>query len=234
MTKKREQEKDSSQKESLLDYFVANGRDASTSTAAISALLTGAVDSTSTTSLWLLYQLSQHPNIQEKLYQELATAIGPDGEVSASNLPSLLKAALKESQRMYPVAGYVVFRVFDRDLDVLGYHIPSGVNIIMHEHMMSLDKRYYGEDAKEFVPERWLRDELGKRQELNTFVSLPFGYGVRMCIGRRIAVSMIYTLISKILLSYRLEYAVENEVNRCLKPTMKPDRPILIKFIPRR
>jgi cytochrome P450 len=128
----------------------------------------------------------------------------------------------------------VVFRVFDRDLDVLGYDIPSGVNIIMHEHMMSLDKRYYGEDAKEFVPERWLRDELGKRQELNTFVSLPFGYGVRMCIGRRIAVSMIYTLISKILLSYRLEYAVENEVNRCLKPTMKPDRPILIKFIPRR
>ena len=103
---------------------------------------------------------------------------------------------------MYPVAGYVVFRVFDRDLDVLGYDIPSGVNIIMHEHMMSLDKRYYGEDAKEFVPERWLRDELGKRQELNTFVSLPFGYGVRMCIGRRIAVSMIYTLISKILLSY--------------------------------
>ena len=52
---------------------------------------------------------------------------------------------------MYPVAGYVVSRVFDRDLDVLGYHIPSGVNIIMHEHMMSLDKRYYGEDAKEFV-----------------------------------------------------------------------------------
>jgi cytochrome P450 len=98
VTKKREQEKDSSQKESLLDYFVANGRDASTSTAAISALLTGAVDSTSTTSLWLLYQLSQHPNIQEKLYQELATAIGPDGEVSASNLPSLLKAALNRSR----------------------------------------------------------------------------------------------------------------------------------------
>ena len=64
---------------------------------------------------------------------------------------------------------YVVVRIFDRDLDVLGYHIPSGVNIIMHEHMMSLDMRYYGEDAKEFVPERWLRDETwhGKCNRMN-------------------------------------------------------------------
>ena len=223
----QEQEKDSGQKESLFDY-------ASKNMAKISGLLAGAVDTTSTTSIWLLYLLSQHPDIQDKLYQELITAVGPDGEVSASNLPSLLKAALKESQRMYPVAGYAVLRVFDRDLDVLGYHIPSGVNIVMHEYVMSLDKRYCGENAKEFVPERWLRDETGERQELNAFVSLPFGYGTRMCIGRRIAESMIYILISKILLSYRLEYAGEDEVNCCPKETLiKPDRPVLIKFIPR-
>ncbi|CAB4032946.1 cytochrome P450 27C1-like [Paramuricea clavata] len=229
-------ERDCSNKQSLFEYLVSNGRDTPKTMAAIIGLMAAGIDTTSTTCLWLLYTLSQHPDIQEKLYQQLVSAIGPDGEVLASNIPPFLKAALKESQRMYPVGGYVVARVFDKDVDVLGYHIPTGVNILMHEHLASLDGRYYGEDAKKFVPERWLRDETRKRHEVNSFTSLPFGFGVRMCLGRRMAESLIYTLVAKILIRYRLQYAegFENGVNRSLVGIlMKPDRPVLLKFITR-
>ena len=235
---KRERENDGShEKQSVFEYLVANGRDSPKAMAAISGLLAAGIDTTTTTCLWFLYLLSQHQNIQEKLYQELLSAIAPaggDSEVTASNTPSFLKAALKESQRMYPVVGYVVARVFDKDLDVLGYNIPSGVNIIMHEHLVSLDERYHGEDAKQFVPERWLRDETGRKKKVNSFTSLPFGHGVRSCLGRRISEAMMYTLLSKIVLSYRLEYGGESGVNPSLRTTfIKPDRPVLLKFIPR-
>jgi cytochrome P450 len=135
---------------------------------------------------------------------------------------------------MYPVAGYILARVFDKDLDVLGYHIPSGVNIIMHEHLVSLDERYHGSDAKKFVPERWLRDETGRMKEVNSFTSLPFGYGVRSCLGRRMAEVIMYTLVSKIVLSYRLESGRESRVNPGLRAAlMKPNRAVSLKFIPR-
>ena len=234
-TKKERKNKDSDNKQSVFEYLVANGRDSPKAMAAITGLVAAGIDTTSATALWLLYLLAQHQDTQEKLYQELLSAIGPGGEVTASNVPSFLKAAMKESQRMYPVAGYIVARVFDKDLDVLGYHIPSGVNIIMHEHLGSLDERYHGSDAKEFVPERWLRDETGRMKEVkNSFTSLPFGYGVRSCLGRRMAEAMMYTLVSKIVLSYRLESGTESRVNPGLRAAlMKPNRPVSLKFIPR-
>lgn len=79
-----------------------------------------------------------------------------------------------------------------------------------------------------------MRDDAGAKREVNPFTMLPFGFGVRMCIGRRMAESLIYTLVSKILCKYRLEYAGETEVIRSLVGTfMGPDRPVLIKCIPR-
>ena len=89
-------------------------------------LMSAGIDSTSATCLWLLYELSRYPDIQEKLCQELLTTIGPEEEVTASNVPSYLKATLKESQRLYPVVGYVIPRVFHKDFEVLGYNIPAG------------------------------------------------------------------------------------------------------------
>ncbi|XP_028399836.1 cytochrome P450 27C1-like [Dendronephthya gigantea] len=233
-TKQQEREKEFSNNQSVFEYLVENGMNTPKSLAAMAGLLAAGVDTTSITSLWLLYELSRNPDFQDKVYQEIASAVGPNAEVSANNVPSLLKAALKESQRMYPVAGYIVPRVFPKDLEVLGYNIPAGVNVFLHEYLLSLDERYYGQDAKQFVPERWLRDETGEKKEFHPFTTLPFGYGVRMCVGRRMAVSTIYTLVSKILLRYRLEYAGETEANPTVHAgIMKPDGVVLMKFIPR-
>ncbi|XP_028397343.1 cytochrome P450 10-like [Dendronephthya gigantea] len=172
--------------------------------------------------------------LQDKLYQQIASVVGPNEELSAKNVPSLLKAALKESQRMYPVGGYIVPRLFRKDIEVIGYNIPAGVNILLFEHLLSIDERYYGQDAKQFVPERWLRDETGEKKEFHPFTTLPFGYGVRMCLGRRMAESIVIILVSKILLNYRLEYVGEPDVSRSvIEGTMQPNKPILLKVTSR-
>ncbi len=81
-----------------------------------------------------------------------------------------------------------------------------------------------------------MRDETNAKpmREVNPFTMLPFGFGVRMCIGRRMAEALIYTLACRVLLRYRVEYAGESELKRSLVGTfMGPDRPVLFKFIPR-
>ena len=190
----------------------------------------GGIEATSTTCLWLLYQLAQHQDIQKRLYQELVSCLGSNEEVSADKIPSYLKAALKESQRINPVASLVP-RVFDKDIELHGYHIPAGVNIFIQNHFLSVDKCCHGEDAKKFIPERWLRDvETGKKHEMNPFGSLPFGYGVRLCLGKRVAESIIYTLVSKILLKYRLEYAGKEIKASLIGGIMKPNTQMQLQF----
>ena len=39
-----------------------------------------------------------------------------------------------------------------------------------------------------------MRDDAGKKREFNP---LPFGFGVRMCIGWRMAEALIYTSVDK-------------------------------------
>ena len=59
------------------------------------------ITQTSNTVLWLLYNLAQFPDVQEKLYQEVESVIGKDGDATADNLAKLpyLKACFKDSMR---------------------------------------------------------------------------------------------------------------------------------------
>ena len=125
---KQDSEKTNRHKQSLFGYLFSNNSMNSPEkmTLMLIGLMSAGIDSTSATCLWLLYELSRYPDIQEKLYQELLTTIGPEEEVTASNVPSYLKATLKKSQRLYPVVGYVIPRVFHKDFEVLGYNIPAG------------------------------------------------------------------------------------------------------------
>jgi cytochrome P450 len=238
INKNLEQRKEHSGKETFFEYLSDNENVSSDTMAMyLSALMTAGIDTTSTTSIWILYELARNPTMQEKLYEELVSVLGPDGEVTRANIQRLpyINAIVKESGRMYPVAAYVVARIFDKDLTLLGYNVPCGVHIFVHQYLLSVDERYYGKDAKEFVPERWLRDETGRTNDLNAFTSVPFGHGVRMCLGRRLAKAMIHTLISKIVLNYRLEYAGKSPVSKIYSGgLMKPDAPVLLKFIPRK
>lgn len=50
--------------------------------------------------------------------------------------------------------------------------------------------------AEEFRPERWLRKDTLDRVE--NFGSIPFGYGIRSCIGRRIAELEMYLALTQV------------------------------------
>ncbi|KAG7156636.1 cytochrome P450 301a1-like 2 [Homarus americanus] len=71
---------------------------------------------------------------------------------------------------------------------------------------MGMNEKYFPQ-ASQFQPERWLRDQ-GKNY--HSYASLPFGFGTRMCIGRRIAEQEMNIFLCRLLQKYQVEWKDES------------------------
>lgn len=80
-----------------------------------------------------------------------------------------------------------------------------------------------------FDPERWLRENSGN---IHPFASLPFGYGPRMCIGKRFADLEVQVAIANIVKNYHIEWAGTNDLGMTWKLFYVPDQPVNFKFHP--
>ncbi|XP_034243992.1 probable cytochrome P450 49a1 isoform X3 [Thrips palmi] len=171
---------------------------------AIDLFLVG-IDTTSAALASALYQIARHPEEQETLHQEVARVLGRDGDVTAAALEDMpyLRAVLKEVLRMYPVV-IGNGRTLTEDTVVAGYRIPKGTQIIFQHYVASNQERYFPA-AGSFRPSRWLREE-SPQCPVHPFASLPFGYGRRMCIGRRFAELELHTVVAKMVQNFRLEF----------------------------
>ncbi|KAG9074412.1 hypothetical protein FRC06_010715, partial [Ceratobasidium sp. 370] len=185
--------------------------------AQISTFLFAGHETTGTSTTWALYALTQNPEVQRKLRQELLES-GLGDEPSMADLDKLpyLDNVVHESLRLYPA---VPASVREAAHDV---HIPTsqafrdrtgvertsvlvqkGDLIILPILAMNRNKEIWGDDSTEFRPERW--DDLP--EAANTMPGIwghlmTFIQGNRSCIGYRFAVAemkaLLYTLVRAI------------------------------------
>jgi cytochrome P450 len=78
-------------------------------------------------------------------------------------------------------------------LNVGGHTLPAGLNVIIPAIKLHRDKRYWGEDADEFKPERFKPENIAK---VHTYAYLPFSRGPRNCIGYNYANYSMKVLLS--------------------------------------
>ncbi|XP_032704206.1 cytochrome P450 11B1, mitochondrial isoform X2 [Lontra canadensis] len=91
-------------------------------------LTAGSVDTTAYPLLMTLFELARNPDVQQALRQESLVAeatITENPQRATTELP-LLRAALKETLRLYPV-GISLDRQVGSDVVLQNYHIPAGV-----------------------------------------------------------------------------------------------------------
>ena len=65
----------------------------------------------------------------------------------------------------------------------------------LHQLMGQLDE--YFPNAQAFIPERWIKGD-PKESQHHSYTLLPFGFGTRMCIGRRLAELEMWQLTVKV------------------------------------
>lgn len=86
----------------------------------------------------------------------------------------------------------------------------------------------------DFIPERW--DRKTKRKDnsgaIHPYLSLPFGFGPRMCIGRRLAEQSILVLVNGLFSRFRVKWAGDQESELdCLSTLInKPEKPLRFEF----
>ena len=181
-------------------------------------MMLAAIDTTTYALTYNAYYLARNPDAQEALYREIVKHCGDDASNPMALTPSILskmkylKGAIKETHRIKPIIPLNV-RAVARDVVVKGYRIPKGTNcFVEHEFAAKSDK--YFQDPLSYKPERWLREESGSSSSSssssdgrgNPFIILPFGFGPRMCIGRRFAEQEIYIGLIKMIQAFQFSY----------------------------
>jgi len=149
------------------------------------------LQSSATAITWGIYLLSQprYFHIQQRLREEVrANLPSPSSgtEVHSELLDKLpyLDAVSKEIMRVWcPVTR--TSRVARQDVEVCGVRMPKGTIIGSVPWALNKAKKHWGEDAREFNPERWLTGaKKANGGASDSLAYLTFGTGTRGCIGR--------------------------------------------------
>lgn len=117
-------------------------------------------------------------------------------EETRQHLPFFV-ACIKEGLRLNPPATNLFARIAPTAGKVIdGHFIPGGTEITSHAYTVQRDKAFYGDDAEEFKPERWLVSQ--KRSFELDAAQFTFGVGARICIGKDIATMEMYKLLPEV------------------------------------
>ncbi|XP_042171458.1 sterol 26-hydroxylase, mitochondrial-like [Oncorhynchus tshawytscha] len=198
----------------------------------VTELLLAGVDTTSNTMMWAMHLLSRYPNEQDILYQEVSHCVPGDKIPSAQDVNRMpyLKAVIKEALRMYPVVPMNARIMVENDIIIGGHFFPKKTSFTMCHYATSQDEKTFPEPSK-FKPERWLRDG---RVRPNPFGSIPFGFGVRGCVGRRIAELEMYLAMSRIIKLFEIRPDPSiGEVKALNRTVLVADRQVNLHFVER-
>ncbi|XP_043848182.1 sterol 26-hydroxylase, mitochondrial [Dromiciops gliroides] len=199
----------------------------------LAELLLAGVDTSANTLTWALYHLAQDPETQEALYKEVVGVV-PHGEKPQSkdfaHMP-LLKAVLKEALRLYPVVPINSRVNIDKEVVVGDYLFPKNTQFVLCHFVMSRDPDNF-ESPSEFLPKRWLRRKQNEPVGgSHAFSSIPFGFGVRACLGRRLAELEMNVVLSRLIQQYEISLAPGmQKVHPLSRIVLVPDKLVSLRF----
>ena len=177
-----------------------------------------------------LFLLSTHPDVERRLHAELAEVLG-DRSPGAADVKRLActERVLKESMRLFPPA-WTTGREAAEDVEVGGYLIPKGAQLLMSQWVVHRDPRWFP-NPEGFDPDRWTKE---RAETLPRYAYFPFGGGPRVCIGNHFAMMEATLLLATMVRRFRLELLPGQRLE--LKPsvTLRQKGPgLLVRLVER-
>jgi cytochrome P450 len=144
-------------------------------------LLVAGHETTATSLAWAIERLLRHPGAMERL---------------RSGDEEYLDAVVKETLRLRPVLA-IVARKLQAPMRIAGYDLPAGITVAPCIHLVHRREDIYPQAAR-FRPERFIEQPAG------TYTWLPFGGGVRRCLGAAFAQFEMKTVLRVLAREVRL------------------------------
>jgi cytochrome P450 len=175
-------------------------------------------DTTALTMTWTLMLLSQNPEAEARLHEELDTVLaGRAPTVHDRARLKVTEQVIQEAIRLYPPA-YLISRMAVQDYSLDGRRIASGATVLMSPWVVQRDARWFP-DPERFDPERWAGDTA---KALPRFAYFPFGGGPRVCIGNTFAMMESVLLLATLAQRYRFHLVPDQQIDLQAAVTLRP------------
>ncbi|KAF1896508.1 hypothetical protein Lal_00034206 [Lupinus albus] len=201
-----------SSKKDLLSRFLSsvNEDDKFLRDIIISFLLAGR-DTVSAGLVAFFTLLSKNPKVEQLIREEVNRVMNPIHEFPTFNeirQMHYINAAVHESLRIFPPVQ--TNSKFAEEDDVLpdGTVVKKGNRVSYHPYAMGRMEKLWGPDCLEFKPERWLKD--GKFVQEDTFKYPVFHGGLRICLGKDLALMNMRSVVAAIVPRFQIRVVGPN------------------------
>lgn len=168
--------------------------------------------------------VAQHPQVLAALRDE-QTAMGLDSPLTLESLKQMtyLEQVLQEVLRLIPPVGGG-FRKVLKTCELNGYQIPAGWTVLYEINQTHLNPEDYSAPA-DFQPERFQ-----KGAQPNKYSYVPFGGGIRECLGKEFARLEMKLFAVHLLRYYSWELLPDQDLSMVVVPTPHPRDNLRVRF----
>jgi cytochrome P450 len=181
--------------DNLLAHLVRHTQDKNILKDELINLLVAGRDTTMCLLTFSFYMLSEHPDIEKRLRQEIYDIVGQTGRPTYDQMRKMkyMRAFLNEVLRLYPPVP-VDSRITNKavvlpaaDSSSPPIYVAAQTKCIYSVLLMHRRTDLWGPDALVFDPDRFLDDRVQKYLTPNPFIFCPFNAGPRICLGQQFA-----------------------------------------------
>ncbi len=192
----------------------------------VMTMLLAGHETTALTLSWAWFLLASYPETQMKLHEETDRVLG-GGPPAASDVGQLAYTndVVRETMRLYPPA-WVITRMAAQPVEIGGYLVPAGSNIIVSPWVTHRDARFFPQPDR-FIPERWSAES---EQRAPKFAYFPFGGGPRMCIGNSFALMEAAILLAAVAQRFQISLVPGQTIEPLASITLRPMHGVRVRL----